>query len=75
MTETFDKIVLGIALLILIPVLLSPAGWFFAVVLAVLWILAAYGTRWALGVEKARRTGERGRIAEARAKYDRKEGK
>lgn len=73
MSETFDKIVLGIALLLLVPVLLSPAGWLFAVTAAVLWVIAAYGIRWALGVEKARRTGERGRIKQVRADADRRD--
>lgn len=73
MTETFDMIVLGVAALILIPVLLSPAGWLFAAIVVALWLLVAYGLRFALGVEKARRQGERGRIAEVRSRAERRD--
>jgi hypothetical protein len=68
MTETFDKLVLVVAIAILIPVLLTPAGWIFAITVAVIWILLAYGIRYLAGLEKARRTGERGRIAEVRSR-------
>jgi uncharacterized membrane protein len=67
MTGAFDRVVWIVAALILIPVLLSPAGWLFGIVLAVLWIVVAYGSREVLEIEKARRQGERGRIAEIRS--------
>lgn len=70
MTETFDKVVFGVVLLILIPVLLVPSGLIFALTVAVLWILVAYGTRYALDVEKERRSGERGRRAEIEARIN-----
>lgn len=68
MTGTFDKVVWAIAILLLIPILLSPAGWLFGIVIAIVWILVAYGGREVLEIEKARRQGERGRIAEVRSR-------
>jgi len=67
-TGTFDKVVWAIAILLLIPILLSPAGWLFGIVIAIVWILVAYGGREVLEIEKARRQGERGRIAEVRSR-------
>lgn len=64
----FDKLVWGIAVLLLIPVLITPAGWAFAAVLVVLWLLVAYGGRYALEVEKQRRQGERGWAHEVRSR-------
>lgn len=68
MSETFDKVVWIIALLILIPVVLSPSGWIFALIVAVVWVSVAYGGRYVLGVEKVRRSGERAKIQEIRSR-------
>lgn len=65
--STFDKVVWIVALLILIPVLISPAGWLFAAILIVVWLAVAYGGREILEIEKGRRQGERGKIHEVRA--------
>lgn len=55
-----DKVIWGIAVLLLIPVLATPAGWAFGLVLAVAWIAAAYGVQYLLKLEVSRREGERG---------------
>jgi hypothetical protein len=56
----FDWVVWTIAVIILLPVLVSPAGVAFAVVAAVMWLIVAYGGRFVLEVERERRQGERG---------------
>jgi len=61
-----DKIIWGIAIVLLLPVLVSPAGWLFGLTLAVGWLLAAYLTKYLLDLEKHRREGERGMIADVR---------
>lgn len=71
MTSTFDYVVLGVALLILAPVLLSPAGWLFAALVVVLWLVVAYGGRELWDMEKTRRQGERGKMHEVRSWRDR----
>lgn len=70
MTSTFDYFVLGVALLILVPVLLSPAGWLFAAILVVAWLVVTYGGRELLDLEKQRRQGERGKKFEVRSWRD-----
>lgn len=65
-SSTFDKVALGGAVLLLLPALLTPAGWLFAAILALLWLITLYGGRYALEVEKERRKGERGRIRQIR---------
>jgi hypothetical protein len=64
--SAFNYVVAGVATLILLPVLLTPAGWMAALVLAAVWVAGAYTTRYLLEVEKARRTGERGAAARVR---------
>lgn len=56
----FDKVVLAVAGLLLLPVLISPAGWGFGFFLVLAWIVSAYGGRYLLDLEKQRRQGERG---------------
>lgn len=62
----FDKVVWAVVALILLPVLITPAGWAFALILAFVWLLATYGGRYALEVEKQRRQGERGMALDVR---------
>lgn len=62
----FDKVVWSVVLLIMIPVLITPAGWAFALVLAGAWVTAMYGGRYLLDLEKQRRQGERGMAYEVR---------
>ena len=62
----FDKVVWAVVDLILIPVLITPAGWAFALVLAGGWLLVTYGGRYLLDLEKQRRQGERGMAYEIR---------
>jgi len=61
-----DKLIWTIAIVLLLPVLASPAGWTFGVALAVGWLIAAYGGKYLLDLEKHRREGERGMIADVR---------
>lgn len=69
----FDKLVWIIAAVILIPILLSPAGWAFGAVLAVAWLVTAYGGRYLLQLEKQRRQGERGMINDVRMQARRRD--
>lgn len=64
----FDKVVWVIAALFLLPVLLTPAGLAFGVALAIAWLVAAYGGRYLLDLEKHRREGERGLANNVRTK-------
>jgi membrane protein implicated in regulation of membrane protease activity len=64
--SAFNYVVGAVALVILIPVLMTPAGWVAGVALAVVWVVGAYFGRYVLQVEKARRTGERGAAARVR---------
>lgn len=66
MTTLFDKVVWAVALIILIPVLLNPAGWPVAVALAMVWLAVSYGSRELLDLEKRRREGERGMVQDVR---------
>lgn len=75
MTGTFDKVVWGVALLLAIPVLLSPAGWLFASIVILIWVALAYGGRELLEIEKSRREGERAKIHEVRSWREREGGK
>ncbi|WP_255149783.1 hypothetical protein [Halorarius halobius] len=74
MTSAFTYVVWGVALLLLIPVLLSPAGWAFALGLVILWLAVTYGGRELLDMEKKRRQGERGKMYEVRSRLEREEG-
>jgi|AntRauTorcE11898_2_1112593.scaffolds.fasta_scaffold04956_6 hypothetical protein len=56
----FDWVVWAIAIIILLPLLVTPAGWIVAVALAVVWVLGTYFGRYLLQVERERRRGERG---------------
>lgn len=67
MTGTFDKVVWGVALLIALPVLITPAGWLFAAIVILGWVVLAYGGRELLEIEKNRRQGERGKMHEVRS--------
>lgn len=62
----FDKVVWAVVIVILLPVLISPAGWAFALVLAFVWLVATYGGRYLLDLEKQRRQGERGMAYDVR---------
>lgn len=62
----FDKIVLVGAVLLLLPVLITPAGWAFGLALALGWIATWYGGRYLLDLEKQRRQGERGMAHDVR---------
>lgn len=64
--STFDKVVLAGLVLIALPVLITPAGWAFALLLGIGWLALTYGGRELLEIEKQRRQGERGRAAEVR---------
>ncbi len=63
-----DKIIWSIVALILIPVLLNPAGAAFGVTIAAVWLIGAYALRYFLNLEKQRRQGERGFINDVRNK-------
>jgi hypothetical protein len=56
----FDKLVWGVVALIFLPVLITPAGWAFAAIIATGWVVVTYGGRYLLDLEKQRRQGERG---------------
>lgn len=71
--STLEKATWVIALLILIPVLLIPSVWPVALALAVIWIVAVYGLKYLLDLEKHRRTGERMDIAEVRNTVNRED--
>lgn len=62
----FDYVVLGVLAIILLPVLLTPAGWLFAGLLAALWLLLTYGGRYLLELNKWKSEGERGRVSAVR---------
>lgn len=64
--SVFDYVVWIIAAVLLLPVLITPAGWLFAVALAVAWVVVAYGGRFVAQVEKERRQGERGMASQVR---------
>ncbi|WP_227132337.1 amino acid transporter [Halorubellus salinus] len=64
--SAFNYVVGAVALVILAPVALTPAGWVAGLVLAGVWVVGAYFGRYILQVEKARRTGERGAAAQVR---------
>lgn len=64
--SAFDKVVLAGLVVLAIPVLITPAGWVFGVLLGALWLALTYGGRELLEIEKQRRQGERGRAAEIR---------
>lgn len=70
---SFDKVVWIVAALLLVPVLLSPAGWAFGLFLALAWLATAYGGRYLLDLEKQRRQGERGMINDVRMQRRRRE--
>lgn len=61
-----EKVIWGLALLALIPALFNPAGWMFAILLALGILAVGYGVRWLYGTSQARRQGERGRVKQAR---------
>lgn len=63
----FDKVVWLIAVALLLPVLATPAGWAFGIALAIAWLIAAYGGRYLLDLEKHRREGERGLASNVRS--------
>lgn len=58
--STFDKVVWLLVALVFAPVLITPAGWMFATVVATIVVVASYGGRYLLDLEKQRRQGERG---------------
>lgn len=64
----FDGVVWGVAAVLLVPVLLSPVGWIVGAVVALAWILGAYGGRYLLQVERERRQGERGLAKDLRTR-------
>jgi hypothetical protein len=55
----WDYLIWGVAGLLLLPALVTPAGAAFAVVLAVGWLAVTYGGKYLLDLEKQRRQGER----------------
>jgi len=65
---------LGVAL-ILLPALITPAGWIVGAVLALVWLLATYGSAYLLDLERHRREGERGMIKEVRQRSRREDRK
>ena len=64
--SAFDKVVLVGLVVILLPVLITPAGWAFALLLGIGWIAVTYGGRYLLDLEKQRRQGERGMAHDVR---------
>lgn len=67
MTDSvFETIAWILAIILLVPVLINPAGWLVAVVLAGAVLLIYYGGRYLLDLEKQRRMGERGMISDVR---------
>lgn len=74
--SSFDKLVLLVAAILAIPILITPAGWLFGVILVVGWIATAYGARYLLDLERYRRQGERGWTNQIRSQGgDLKEGR
>lgn len=71
--STFDKIVWAGVVILLIPVLLSPAGWAIGLIAVVGWLALTYGGREAWEMEKSRREGERGMIKDVRRRSRRGE--
>jgi hypothetical protein len=59
--NAFHYIVIGGALLLALPVLITPAGWVTAAVLVGLWLVVTVGGRWAvneyLDLKKQREAG------------------
>lgn len=64
--STLDYIVLAGILLILVPVLITPAGWLFAAIVVAIWLIATYGGRYFLELHKWKSEGERGRVSNVR---------
>lgn len=64
--STKAKVAWGGAILLLIPVLVSPAGWMIGVGLAVGWLLLTLVGPELWEMEKSRREGERGMIKDVR---------
>lgn len=58
--NVWEAVIWGVAVLILIPVLLNPAGWLFGLALLLVWLAIAYGVPHLIDLEKQRRQGERG---------------
>jgi hypothetical protein len=54
-----DTLLVGVAVLLLVPIALVPASWPVFALAAVVWLILGYGTRYVLDLEKYRRQGER----------------
>lgn len=59
MSSTFNRIVFGIAVVLLVPILFNPLSWPIFGVAALLVVVGAFAARELLDLEKYRRQGER----------------
>jgi len=61
-----DIVIVGLAAVLLVPILLNPISWPIFALAALLVLVGGYGIRYLLDLEKQRRSGERGRKAQVR---------
>lgn len=66
MADLANVLVATGAVVILLPVLLSPVGWPIAALLIVAWAVVVYGVDYYLDLEKSRRMGERAQSFDVR---------
>lgn len=68
MTSLFNAFGLVVLAILLIPVLLNPAVWLFGGALVLLWVALWWGGRYVLELNKWKSEGERGHMANVRAR-------